>query len=260
MYKSLFSFFVVFVLLPVTQSTPAEESIPEWWATHIHVQRIGLPDDRYCPNGQLIAMLANSGLAINVVLRLPIIGEELIIQEHVIDGVTSEIDVIQPRKTPWKAFSVEPTTTPLAGNVIQHYCSEAGQYGVYFVNKMPVIIDNADLKAFEETQFPSYSRTGVVLAEVVSHYSDQLGKNGIVFIIQMLGMRGKDTISYPSDVKVDFDFKGGNMLEMLCAVNASVNAADPSHVCYWFISGPKAPRILTYGAVGREKFDRLFVK
>jgi len=104
---------ITFVCL-LTQVGPADQQPPDWWEKEIVLQRLKMPEDKYCGDISLVIGLVQSGLPVNY-LTPPVWKK---------DGFDDPVHGFQlpPRKEPWIPMSGE---TAKAGDVVEYYAKQA---------------------------------------------------------------------------------------------------------------------------------------
>jgi len=226
---------------------------PAWWNKKVSMDLIQLPTDTLCCRETLIHSLRKSGLPINEICPKMRLGSDYVLSEDPAGPSETKL-VLIPRNKPWRRFD-DSIQIPTAGNVISHYAKEVG-YHLAFADQQVVLIPEVELSYYENTRCDAFSANGIRIYDIANAYGKDLTSYGdLTFMFMSMG-----TFTYPYDVRFNFSFQGGNMMQMLCRVAASVNASDPDHVCYWIIGGMPGFRFITFNSFPRDRQGALIGK
>ena len=225
------------------QTTSAQNNPPDWWNKEIVLERIKIPEDRYCDDISLVGCLVKSGLPVNY-LTPPIWKK---------DGFNDKEGTFRlpPRKEPWVPMTGK---TAKAGDVVEYYAKQAGYKVTFF--KSCVIIEKAEARAiYEKVLCHPYSARQTTLPDIGRTYRDEFHKQDISFDISSSPL----TMSWSHAFSIAYE--GGTLIDFLCEIARRMNA-DPSHEAMycWETAGMENVRIIFFNSFPREWFDNLFEK
>ncbi|HQL64203.1 MAG TPA: hypothetical protein PLQ35_18165 [bacterium] len=230
------------VMSSLAQVVPSEQP-PDWWEKEIVLQRLKMPEDKYCGDISLVIGLVQSGLPVNY-LTPPVWKK---------DGFDDPVHGFQlpPRKEPWIPMSGE---TAKAGDVVEYYAKQAG-YEVTFYKSCVILEKKEARDIYEKVLCHPYSARQTTLPDIGRTYRDVFHEQHISFNISNSPLAASWSHIF------SISYEGGTLIDFLCEIARRMNA-DPSHeaIYCWETAGMENVRIIFFNCFPRDMFDGLFVK
>jgi len=241
MYMAYLSCFITSLCL-LTQVSP-KNNPPDRWNKEIVLERLKIPEDRFCDDRSLIVSLVVSGLPVNL-LKPPVWNK---------DGFNDKDGTFRlpPRKEPWIPMTGE---TAKAGDVVEYYAKQAGYKVTFF--KSCVIVEKAEARAiYEKVLCHPYSARETTLPDVGRTYREEFHKQDISFNISNSPLAASWSHIF------SISYEGGTLIDFLCEIAHRMNA-DLSHEAMycWETAGMEDVRIIFFNCFPRDMFEALFEK
>lgn len=263
------SFLLFLILYPFNSRAQEEDSkhiIQKLWRKNIVLDKIKLPEDKYCAGHYIISSLQNSGI--------PICAEycQIIKGKDVELGIKSELSATDkiwksvPRSTPWELLT---TTSNIASvtEVLKHYARQAGDYELRFINDVPMLLPSKGEVITEKVKVQNFMLTNTCIRDVYQHLGNVLIENYIGWIIPIFGLRSanasrsesiNDIIdNFQTNVRFDLKFSGGTLAEVLCEMTRLLGDSDKEHLFFWTLGGLSNQRCLGFGCVEKARYNNL---
>lgn len=246
--------FVVIALCSNAYGAQSEANQNERLEQNVFLNRINLPDDRYCTSRELINALCSSGLQFNWE-QLPFIkGKDIVLKINPKISETEPVwtKVAKPRSDAWVPMSSASGIVSVTA-LLDHYAREVGDYQRKTTGGMQVLLPKEGDAITERVTVPRLSLTNTCVMDIFDEIHDTLSANDIGgFII------ASNSIHFYDAIKFDLDFPGGTLAEFLTEIVCSLDEADGENLHYWVLRATYVNLNLHFWRFPKEKYERLF--